>query len=538
MTYNEALQLFGLKKDYTEKELEKRYAILKYKKNNNIKLNRAYNILKKQLYINKKNIEIKKERIINKLKKYYLKDYVINDEELSYYFNYEYSLVLKTVNKINRASSMKEVKVLLEKFLEKIKLNNINLYNRYIDKYKNLININNRSIYETRIKIEQAIKIEEAYKITYNFISNNIKIRKSMVSIDKNLDYIISLYKNNKNYNLFYSEIIALKQKAKEDLLRNNNIIDIVIYEKFKSDIAHLLNSYNRENIEIQKINKLKTKISKYQIFNLNSDIEKLEQSVGTYKFDYLFEKINKIVNKICKEKLLKRLDINVLKEYIKNIYGYIIDEKNIKANINNKEELELIKLFSQLIEKIKKQELNLKQLEIINLLVSLNIKIDAYCLNNILYLEKNDNIFIRKTSKDTIIEPVKIVSINEDALMYSDESNEPKIEQTDLFMEKYISLYDFLEDIEYVGKTITFKIEEKNYILLYKNIDYSLLYDEKTCEYIIVNNYNIECYDYKISDYEKEINENIKDKNYIYLTYLNKLVLNNIEDIKEKKYK
>lgn len=549
MEYIDAFRLFNLNKNFTREELEKKYNHfkLRYKdktlsKNRFLIVKEAYSLLLKQYYKNKRKFELNKLKIIEEIKKQYAIYIETNDKDFNYYYNNECSIIQKGLINIENSTTVEEITKIIGELSKKIENNNISFYYRYIEKYKEAYKIPSDIIYKYRKEIEKVPNVISTYQITYDLV-NSFKNREKSIEekTEGKLNSIIEKFKDNENFEYIETIVIKLKEKAKKQILIDQNILDIVIYDKFRSDISYLLKIYNKKDLDLYKVNKLENKMNRYnqnKLFNLSwfDDISKLINHAGNNSFDLTYKTIVQKITAEFIESELEKININEITSLIQKKYNYIVNDKKIKVLIKSKEELKFVENLSYLLEKIRKNQLTLRQIELIKILFS-NLLFDKELLTMILYGEdlNHDIIFLEKNPSQIETKVVKVEDISEDSISYIDEDKkESKISS---FKKEYMSLLDFLEEAKYIGKKVIL-YNKAEFILLYQNIDYSLIYNKEKDEFIIINNFNVENNQYKIGE-DVEIDTKLKDRYYVYNEYVNrKANLYIKEEQKVKKHK
>lgn len=285
---------------------------------------------------------------------------------------------------IGNVLKIKELEVNREiKFIDDIKLNNINYYKKYSyscdkDILKNsilVIKSDYGDIY-TDSNFIKNITIEK-YKANINipeFINN-------AVITDEDLnENIIKFNINDEMADKEYLKAFLSKIKGYESIINN-------LTEKF------MIADEEKKKL-IENINYLNTQLNQksYQINNLQNVLAQHKASVGEYrvKIDELTRSLNKRSEKVIDPELIKLKEVVSKKEEEKNNYINIINEKdkNIREISENKK-VEISRLNNEILrlqEEYKK--LNLEKSSYLNEINSLKSNIEV--LNDI--IDDNNN--------------------------------------------------------------------------------------------------------------------------------------------------
>lgn len=286
------------------------------------------------------------------------------------------------------------------KFIDDIKLNNINYYKKY------------------------------SYSCDKDILKNSMLIIKSDygdIYTDSNFIKNITIEKYKANINLpeFINNAVITDEDLNENIIKfniNNEMVDKEYLKAFLSKIKGyeiIINNLTEKFIIadeekkklMENINYLNTQLNQksYQINNLQNVLAQNKASVGEYrlKIDELTRSLNKKEEKVADSELIRLKEIVTKKEEEKSNYINIINEKdkNIKEISENKK-VEISRLNNEILrlqEEYKK--LNLEKSSYLNEINSLKSNIEV--LNDI--IDDNNN---------------KINSLKQEVAFLEDKSN------------------------------------------------------------------------------------------------------------------
>lgn len=269
------------------------------------------------------------------------------------------------------------------KFIDDIKLNNINYYKKY------------------------------SYSCDKDILKNSMLIIKSDygdIYTDSNFIKNITIEKYKANINLpeFINNAVITDEDLNENIIKfniNNEMVDKEYLKAFLSKIKGyeiIINNLTEKFIIadeekkklMENINYLNTQLNQksYQINNLQNVLAQNKASVGEYrvKIDELTRSLNKKEEKVADPELIRLKEIVTKKEEEKSNYINIINEKdkNIKEISENKK-VEISRLNNEILrlqEEYKK--LNLEKSSYLNEINSLKSNIEV--LNDI--IDDNNN--------------------------------------------------------------------------------------------------------------------------------------------------
>lgn len=269
------------------------------------------------------------------------------------------------------------------KFIDDIKLNNINYYKKY------------------------------SYSCDKDILKNSMLIIKSDygdIYTDSNFIKNITIEKYKANINLpeFINNAVITDEDLNENIIKfniNNEMVDKEYLKAFLSKIKGyeiIINNLTEKFIIadeekkklMENINYLNTQLNQksYQINNLQNVLAQNKASVGEYrlKIDELTRSLNKKEEKVADSELIRLKEIVTKKEEEKSNYINIINEKdkNIKEISENKK-VEISRLNNEILrlqEEYKK--LNLEKSSYLNEINSLKSNIEV--LNDI--IDDNNN--------------------------------------------------------------------------------------------------------------------------------------------------
>lgn len=471
MSFKEALQILGLKSNFTKEELKKAHRRLsfKYHPDRNKapeatkkmkEVNVAYNILAISLEENQNGIDLNtyKEIKVTKLEEILTFDLSQVDKEMSseiknIIIDMQYTLVVfkhMTVFKDKQSIDI-EFAYAIQKIKNYFKEWKNQFYKEfYIDENEVRENINYdcnvKEFYDNLLKIKEKYSKETKIKKQLEEETNKYK---NYAGYEK-LEILIEICIKNTLFNIKKNKF----QNIEQEIQKMHQQITTEVFEAYytlKRKITELdviVDAINDEKIK-NKYTTLKEKFQQGQAFvNIENDIEKLENLIAEYqkKQGYMEANGSKI-NDIYQ---------SLINRYVDNIKNYNIATEYSSINNLNKFLNEVLQVFNQGIEET-------KELDYFNLFNGITFKRIAddskilKIITNLLKTQKTNksNIYIKVTDEYTQDSSFFYYFDEENMIMYKDDYpniGQRKITQEE-FETEYVSIEKFLEQAIFVGE-------------------------------------------------------------------------------------
>ena len=284
------------------------------------KKNHQKEIEKKEKDFKDRTINLEKRELDIKQKELFIKE-DLKREQL------KYSQLETRYNNFSR--ELKEKNKQIEELLNK----NKELSNSKVFKNSNIYDVNNIQLKDLKNDYNNILDIFVNYKILVNklindkdFFFENILIDKSIGNLEKKYPKIFNLISERETL----EEFIQAFTKEKERL--NNEIKRI---ETINNDLKNQIKDLN-EKLENSKQNsedylrKLDTKISEFNNFKANYEVEKNDMKEKELKFNLSIAECEKFE----KERISLNKEINCLQEVIQGILSK--DQKKFEKNLND----------------------------------------------------------------------------------------------------------------------------------------------------------------------------------------------------------
>ena len=285
-----------------------------------IKKNHQKEIEKKEKDFKDRTINLEKRELDIKQKELFIKE-DLKREQL------KYSQLETRYNNFSR--ELKEKNKQIEELLNK----NKELSNSKVFKNSNIYDVNNIQLKDLKNDYNNILDIFVNYKILVNKLINDKDFFFENILIDKNIGNLEKKYP--KIFNLIseretLEEFIQAFTKEKERL--NNEIKRI---ETINNDLKNQIKDLN-EKLENSKqtsedyLRKLDTKISEFNNFKANYEVEKNDMKEKELKFNLSIAECEKFE----KERISLNKEINCLQEVIQGILSK--DQKKFEKNLND----------------------------------------------------------------------------------------------------------------------------------------------------------------------------------------------------------
>ena len=284
------------------------------------KKNHQKEIEKKEKDFKDRTINLEKRELDIKQKELFIKE-DLKREQL------KYSQLETRYNNFSR--ELKEKNKQIEELLNK----NKELSNSKVFKNSNIYDVNNIQLKDLKNDYNNILDIFVNYKILVNKLINDKDFFFENILIDKNIGNLEKKYP--KIFNLIseretLEEFIQAFTKEKERL--NNEIKRI---ETINNDLKNQIKDLN-EKLENSKqtsedyLRKLDTKISEFNNFKANYEVEKNDMKEKELKFNLSIAECEKFE----KERISLNKEINCLQEVIQGILSK--DQKKFEKNLND----------------------------------------------------------------------------------------------------------------------------------------------------------------------------------------------------------
>ncbi len=506
MNCSAALEMLGLKANYTEEQLKRSYRRLMKEYHPDLyttktkaeqlsaesktkEINEAYEMLIKKLkyYSNSEeknnssyetSLEKTKRNTIDKLnvqlerlKNFFVREAFVHKED-------EIRFIKEAIADIKNCKTDLEIFNVMRNLKASIDQNNLDLFNWLInnwqrDRFTKEALSEFYHNYSEQVKYAKSVidiieLIKKLKQDCYNKVNEyENRIRKQ---IRQRLDSCIAKYYNDDFYCLINDKVDNSKAKLENKIFdiyladdydtskQYFNDIILNLYRQFEEELLSLLKTANIRNKKIIELYNYTLDDNRFVDF-LNSKINYLYTNILSENFETLYEKVSIEVKTMYRQLKLEKIDLNRIKNRLMQNYVISINQLDI---LKNSKEINIITELYQQALKLLTNFLNNTSLDLLPQLLNIDfsdLENAKKLIDNITFDMVSDacDIYIKRKKSNINGSVIKVRSIDKQVnydyiieklnYIFSDTLSVKE------FKENYISIQQFLQQATYIGK-------------------------------------------------------------------------------------